>query len=207
MFMILRIICLLAAVILGYFTWTEATLASRSTANPEEISLKALIARGPHGNANVRVTGFVQCPDSCPYFGGGTRENFNEVFVPIEEVNQGKKEPLKPSNVQALFYSRNVHNESELDARLKKPNFQGLVINSIHHLAWYLPGDLQKDYPGTDFNKCLIIEEGRVPPSWGRVFLFGAGSAGALLVGVVLFVFSRSRKKRMSKPRSSKRRE
>lgn len=42
---------------------------------------------------------------------------------------------------------------------------------------------MNESYPGVDFDKCLIIEEGRKPAGAGKVFAFLAGGLVLLFAG------------------------
>ena len=71
---------------------------------------------------------------------------------------------------------------------------QGLVVNRIEELGSEEKDLLRQDYPGLDFNKCLILEEGRQPSEFGAVFLMGGGGLALLLGGgwLLLYNFSRT---------------
>ena len=120
--------------------------------------------------------------------------------VPSEEGNQAAKAPLRPTNVKALFFSTKIRNETELRSRLNEPR-TALVTNRILSLDTEIRDLLQKSYPDTDFNKCLIIQEGRTPFSREVVYMLGAGAGWALLsLGVFLAAW---RSKRLSPSRAS----
>ncbi|MBI3410383.1 MAG: hypothetical protein HY040_18755 [Planctomycetes bacterium] len=181
---------LVVAAILGFITYTEGTLAFQSSAQPEEISLRKLIERGPSGNAHILLTDFVLCDNLVHQYKGTNKDSWTHLWipvVPIDEVNLAAKAPLNPNNVKALFFSINIRNNVELESRLNKPKVQALVTNQITSLESKIRNLLQQSYPGTDFDKCLIIQEGRTPFSRGIVYLFGGGAALSLLTGIGLF--------------------
>lgn len=187
----LVIIALVVAGALGFMTYTEGTLAFQSSAQPEEIALKDLIARGPGGNAHILLTQFALCDNLVHQFKENNKSVWTHVWipvVPVEEAIAVGKGPLMPNNVKALFFSINIKNTSELEARLSKPKVQALVTNRIASLESKIRTLLQQSYPSTDFDKCLIIQEGRTPFSRETVYLFGAGAVASLLVAVGLLV-------------------
>jgi hypothetical protein len=69
-----------------------------------------------------------------------------------------------------------------------------LVTNRISSLEKEIRQLLEQNYPGTDFDACLIIQEGRKPYSRVGLFAQGAGSALALLAAIGLFVAIRRKK-------------
>jgi hypothetical protein len=191
------IAALVAAAALGFLTYTEGTLSFQSSAEPEEISLKNLIARGPQGNAYIILTDFVLCDNLVHQFKDSDKSAWTHVWIPVvpsDEVNPAAKGPLNPSNVKALFFSTNIRNERELEARLNKPKVQALVTNRIVSLESKIRNLLQQSYSGTNFDQCLILQEGRTPFSRGVVYLFGAGAALSLLLGLGLLLAAWRRK-------------
>ncbi len=193
------VILLVVAGFLGVFAWKEGTLAAQSSAAPEEIGLKNLIARGPNGNANVVVTDYIMCKNFTYQYQKNNPNSWTEIWIPIvplDSVDLKKlKEPPSPANVQALFYSKRVHGQGDLN-RLDVPRTQGLVTNRITSLESKIRDMLRQTYPGTNFDKCLIIEEGRAPTSWQLVILAGGGAGVAALAGLVLLVLGFVGKKR-----------
>jgi hypothetical protein len=182
---------LVVAGILGYMTYVEGTMALQSSATPETISLKKLIARGPDGNAHIIITDFALCENLVNQANERSKDVWTQVWipvVPIDEVDPDARIPVTPRNVKALVFSTNVRNAIEVETRLAKPSIQGMVTNRISSLETKIRALLQQSYPDTDFDKCLIIQEGRAPFSVGLVFLTGAGAVLALLVAVALFL-------------------
>ncbi len=186
-------IALLLAAGLGYLTYTEGTLAFQSSAHPEEISLKDLLARGPDGNGHIILTHFELCANMV-HQSEAKKTGWTKVWIPIipiEEAVPGAAEPPSPKNVKALFFSTNIRNEGDIRARLEKPKVQALVTNRITSLESDIRKLLQQSYPDTDFDKCLILQEGRTPFSREIVYLFGGGAFVALCLGIGLLVASR----------------
>lgn len=179
----------------GYLTYTEGTLAFQSSEKPVEITLKELIAQGPDGDAHVVVTDFFLCENLAHQFQDKKPSVWTHVWipaVPIDEVEN--KVGFNPTNVKALFFSTSIRNLTELEAKLNKPKVQGLVTNRISSLETKIRNLLRESYPGTDFDKCLIIQEGRTPFSRGAIYALGGGAALALLLAIGLFVAALSKR-------------
>jgi hypothetical protein len=186
------VVALLAAIGLGVLTYFEAALAMQSTRAPDEMKLKDLIARGPQGNAHVIVTDFVLCDNGVSQHLEKSSGSWVGVWIPLvpsDEVVRDKNGLVNATNVKVLFYRTSIHNKVELEDRRKKLfRLQGMVTNSIMSVP---EGDarhlLLSSFPGTDFDKCLIIHEGRRPFDFFQVFLLGAGTLVALVVAVACF--------------------
>ncbi len=186
-------IALLVALGLGFLTYTEGSLAFQSSAQPEEISLKELISRGPGGNGHIVLTRFALC-GNLVHQTDNKHTGWTNVWIPIipiEEAPKGADEAPTPKNVKALFFSINIHNELELESRLNKPKVQALVTNRISSLSGDVRKLLQQSYPDTDFDTCLIVQEGRTPFSRQTVYLIGGGAFAALCLGIGLIVAAR----------------
>jgi len=179
---------LVLASVLGFFTVRESSFALNASAQPEEIALKALIARGRTGNSYLAVTQFELCHNFV--FEKTRKGSWIGVWIPIVPAedakfdNQGK---LMPQIVEAMFYSTNMGDEQELEDRLRRPKVQ-VYVNKFASLSWDARRLLQQSYPGTDLNRCLILQEGRSPIGWWVIFLLWAGSAVAVLATIVLFM-------------------
>jgi hypothetical protein len=79
-----------------------------------------------------------------------------------------------------------VSNENELIQKLAVPQLRGMVTNQIKSLNAKERELLQKHYPGINFDRCLIIDEGREPTSSGLIALYLAGGGGLILFGLAM---------------------
>jgi hypothetical protein len=184
------------------FGFREARLASGASAQPEQISLSALIARGPEGNPHIILTDF-QLSDPYIVEQDKGKEKWNKVWVPV--VPTGRRPNLgmgqlpgpggmgiRTTNPQALVYSLKCRDQADLNTRVNVPQLQGMVINRIEGLDSDAKRLLQQDFPATDFTRCLIIQEGRQPTSAmistlmlvGGVIVF-LGGGGMLAFGLI----------------------
>lgn len=168
-------------------------LADASSQQPETISLKQLVARGPDGNPNIVLTDFELC-NNFVYAAksvGGLKElgGWTKVWVPIVPRGDNLNPPLgavaPAGNVQALIYSSHVGSQAELP-KLAVAQLRGMVTNRIESLGVKEKQRLQEAYPGINFDRCLIIDEGREPLSAGRTSLLIGGGGLLAMAGVVL---------------------
>jgi hypothetical protein len=90
--------------------------------------------------------------------------------------------------VEALIFSTNARNEDELAERCDRPQLRALVTNRIASLSSEEKNLLTPHYPGTDFDTCLIIQEGREPAGAGKLWLLLGGGGLLSVVGAALLV-------------------
>ena len=176
--------------LLGLKEWR---LASASTEVPETISLQKLIDRGPDGNANIVLTNFQLCMHFVKGFKtiGGVKADdvWTKVWVPVVPRTGGIGGLFRatdPDNFKAIIYSEHVKNEPEMAQVLNVPQLHGLVVNRIASLETKEREILLQHYHGVDFDRCLIIEEGRAPKSSALIFLFLGGGALMVVAGGLL---------------------
>lgn len=199
----MRIRLAIILVVLGgmaaYYGVQEWRLAASASATPQEISLKDLIARGPGDNAHILLKEFIPC-DNYIYSKKENNNNWDEVWVPVippdalpklENLKLGPgalplQQQIAPGNVQAIIKSTHIHNETELERLEKQPTLQGMVVNKISSIGSEEKTKLIESYPGTDFNRCLIIEDGRTPAGMGLVVASLGGGGVLVLVGIGL---------------------
>jgi hypothetical protein len=185
-------VLIVIGIILAVVGLQEKNLASGASGTPEEITLKDLIARGPDGNPNIILTDFVLCDNYIFKTRNGIWENAWVPAIPRENAIQNRGG--KPSNVKALIFTINARSQNDLYQRCEQPKLRALVTNKMVSLGSQERALLTKEYPGTDFSKCLIIQEGREPAGplklilmiggGGLLALFGLGLIG--LGGVIL---------------------
>jgi hypothetical protein len=190
------VVLIVFGIILAVIGFQEKNLASGASATAEEISLKDLIARGPDGNPNIILTDFVLCDNYVYKTRNGVWENAWVPAIPRQDAIQNRGG--KPSNVKALIFTINARSQADLYQRCEQPKLRALVTNKIVSLGSQEREKLAKDYPGTDFSKCLIIQEGREPAGPLKlIFMIGGGSLlglfglGLIGLGAVLWLWRR----------------
>src|SRR5262249_48703233 len=83
------------------------------------------------------------------------------------------------------------------------PELQGLVTNEIESLGSEEQKLLNSSYPGTDFTKCVLFQEGREPAGSGKVFGMVGGGAALMLLGIVFGLVGIRRGRRAQPGRTS----
>ncbi len=168
----------------------ELRLTNASSRKPETISLKGLAERGPQGNPNIILTDFRLCNkfvQTTRTNWGQKAERWESVWVPIVPQDEGLLglfgADAAGRNIQAIIFSKHVGSKAEL-ARLAVPQLRGMVINAISSLGADQLKLLQKSYPGIDFQRCLIIEEGHKPASAALLSFYLGGGGVLALIGV-----------------------
>ena len=163
----------------------EKSLASTASAAPEEITLAALIARGPDSNPNIILTDYMLGEG---FIYKSRRGSWSGAWVPAIPGKPGPERAGKPEIIKALIYTGQARNAEEVYQRCEKPKLRGLLVNQIETLQPDERTLLERSYPGTDFSNCLIIHEGREPAGTGKVLLMVGG--GVLLVLAALAWFA-----------------
>lgn len=185
---------------LALWSSKEAILAFQSTAEPEEITLKTLLGRGPDGNPYVELTEFVLCENLVFETPKKAPTQWKSVWipmVPLDEVDPTVQDPPKPNRVKALLYSTEIRGGVDLDKLRHMPKVEGMVISRISTLSPQIRDLLQRSYPGSNFDTCLIVHQGRRPYSRLAVFLLWGGTLASLALCAGGWLY---RRKRRNKP-------
>lgn len=163
----------------------EYRLSSRSSQEPEEISLRDLIKRGPGGNPNIILKDFSIFEDYV-YQRKLVSGRWTKVWVPIVPTDGDEADAAKPAAIRAFLFSADVGNDKEVRQRFDRPQLRGMVNPDAAKPGILGGGLIRRSYPGTDPNTCLIIEEGKEPAGvlklvlLGVGFLLGTGLTGAI---------------------------
>jgi hypothetical protein len=170
---------------LGY---QERTIALQSSASPEEISLAKLLERGIDGNPNIVLTDFDLCEN---YVYESDNVRWSGAWIPVVPATHTGEAGMKaaPKVVQALLFTIKAQSEPELVQRFAAPKLPALVVNKIVTLKDDSRKVLEKAYPGTDFTKCFIIQEGREPASDAKWMTMLGGGVLAAVLGLALLGF------------------
>src|SRR5260370_32467555 len=108
---IAKIVLLIVGIVLIVEGIKEKSLASAASAQPEEVSLAALITRGPDSNPNIILTDYMLGDDIIIKSRGGS---WTGAWVPAIPGKRGLERPRKPPVIQALIYSSKARNAEEL---------------------------------------------------------------------------------------------
>jgi hypothetical protein len=67
----------------------------------------------------------------------------------------------------------------------KMRSIQGLAINEVSSLSSEEKKLIQEEFPAIDFNKVMILQDGRKPSSTGQAIAFMAGGGVLLVLGLI----------------------
>jgi hypothetical protein len=179
---------LLIGGIFFYLGFQELRLSSTANDTPEEITLKKLIERGVEGNPHVVLSDFILGSNIVYSSRSGRWTKVWVPVIPFEGIKVDAAGAVRADNVQALLCSTHVANAQELETRLNQPKLKALVINKIASIGSKERELLKPTYPNIDFDKCLIIEEGREPAGRMKLLAMLGGGGAAFLAGGVVMV-------------------
>jgi hypothetical protein len=181
---------------LGYFGYKEYRISKLSTPQPEDIALDALIKRGPHGNAHVRLKEFTFC-DNIVYSENKKTKRWEKVYIPVVPgaPAPGQIQNPKPGAVQAIIVSTSSPTKADVERFGNQTVIQGLITNYIDSMGSQEEKLLKESYPGTDVANVLLIEAGREPAGSGKLMAMCGGGAALLLGGVVVLLIRAARGK------------
>jgi hypothetical protein len=187
-------------VVVGFM---EKGMAAAASKEPEEISLKNLIARGPDGNPNIILTDFDLCDNYVYQTKNGMWQSAWVPAVPREGLG-----PVgRPAVIQALIFTINARDQNGLYQLCGQPRLRALVTNRIVSLGGEERRLLEQTYPGTNFSRCLIIQEGREPAGPGKLLFMMGGGSVLTLAGLGLFGVGIYQSRQGQPPRRRQRRD
>jgi hypothetical protein len=158
-----------------------------ASAEPEDITLAKLIARGPDGNANVHVTDleFDKQYLTRTFKTKSGVEGVKHIWAVARVPGEAPGGP-----VRVLVKNTNVPEQSDADRFLTTRSVKGLVINKIDRPDDEEVGLLRSKYPGFDPDKVVMIEVGREPPGQVAMFnLYFSLIAGFIAFACVVVMF------------------
>jgi hypothetical protein len=189
---------------LNVFGITELRLRAGASDQPQAITLQQLIDRGPEGNPHVLVSGLSYCEDFV-YEYEGNENRWNCVWIPVVPAGQaplalpelprlpfGGNQPLvlqgRPSQIRAIVMTGKVRNQNDFNSFRNQPAVKGMVTNLVQSVSGERKKLLDEGYPGTDWSRCIIIQEGRGP--WSMTSILAMMGVGLLLFfgGIGLFI-------------------
>ncbi len=157
--------------------WMEWQLKTVAKTQPQRLTAAELAARGPGNNAHVILTNYDLC-DNFVY--ESTRRNggtWKKVWVPVVPAGQG----CGPQ-IQIIIADTKISGPEQIG--MVAGQVQGLVINKISSLGREERRLLSETYPGADFSKVWIVQNGRSTWSpWAVMGMLGGG--GFTVLGVL----------------------
>jgi hypothetical protein len=200
----------------GWLAWTgfrDVRLAGVAQVEPSTLSCRELAENGPGGNAHVQLTGFRLLTHSFVV----EETESSRIFDDVSQRFQSKSRPPEKHWSRAWFpavpadgeYVKRLDaapddrppplpdlrvivqtgggSDRSLDALEREKVLTGTIVNVIESLDGKVERLLSGSYPGIDFDRCWILEVGRIPemPRFGWLRLVSGvlilGGGGALL--------------------------
>ena len=182
--------------LLMYLAYKEWRLSATAAGAPEDLTLAALIARGPEGNPFVRVTDF-DTGTNFVYQPAKYGSAWDTVWVPAtpRTAGAGPDESEDVQKPQVIIKSSHVHSQSELAALVQRPAIEGMVTSRVESLGAEELQHLHNEYPGADISKCLLLEEGRKPSGFTSVFAMGGGGLLLFVLSAAVIVYALTRRR------------
>jgi hypothetical protein len=174
----------------AYFRGNEYLLSARSSAEPEEISLRDLIQRGPQGNPNIILKDFAV--ENYLHEKKLLSAKWPKVWVPVVPADEAEVAADQRSPIYVFLYGENVSGEQDARQRFDRPRFRGLVDSEARQPSILGTLLLNSHYRLTDRDKSMIIVEGKEPASVLKLGLYGFGLV--LLVGLTAGIWYLARK-------------
>ncbi len=194
-----KLLLFVAGVALLYVGYNEWRLASGAGDAPVRMTCAQLEASGPGANPYVSIGNFVLMQDAfvCKYRPSDPKY-FVTCWLPAVAAGNATTQPamrlpsgangspaaIRGRDIRVLVKSTQAHNTAEVAALSDRPRLEGVVVNRIESLTAEEKDLLAQSYPGLNFDKCWILEEGRKPLGTWRPMLFMVGGASALFFGV-----------------------
>jgi hypothetical protein len=205
-------IMVIGGIVIIFHAIQNMRLASASSSQPQQLTLKQLIANGPGNNNHVIVTDFTPAANYVYRYQKGKYEvvsnpetkRWTEVWVPlVVETNAAPQPPgfnpggfvpggigPRPSAVQVVVRLEGTHDKIGVDQWCNsKRQVQGMVVNLTESLDSKTEELLKEAYPATDFSRLLIIHEGRKPTTASTVLLEVCGGTVMIVLGGLWFMF------------------
>jgi hypothetical protein len=192
----------LRAILLGFFgaslltlsgllllgSWGAYRTAQGTSPEPQIIPLRDLSATGYGDNRHVKVTG---CALGHRYVAAQRNWAWEHVSVPLVPVDDDPGDAVPAvKNFWVVLVSSRPRRESDLKSLLQQSSVQGVVWRDRSMIELSEQNELRRLYPGLDWSKCLVLQEGVVPMKESTALAFLASSAGmVVLTGLIFWIW------------------
>lgn len=185
----------------------DASKVGETTPEPQDITLAKLIARGPEGNAHLRVTDLVL---DNQYLSKNKKTKSG--VESVEYIWAVARVPGEPPGtpIRVLVKNSRVSSQSDADSFLTARVVTGLVINKIDRPSDEEVRLLRGTFSGLDPDKVVLLHAFREPPGqlarFNAIFSLVAGliAVGCVLVAIgdmIPALFPRRKKKKKRRRR------
>jgi hypothetical protein len=182
MFALGCILGLIAGGIVVFLGWQEKQLLDKGTPQPQQVTLAELAAKATIDNVHLTVTGF-EWGDG--YVVEEKKGTWNIVWIPIVPPGHNAQGGGNNSAIRVVIKSFNVKSENDLRTLAMRPQVTGVVTNDIHSMGSGASDKLNQSYPGANFSKAIVLEEGRSFPTSGYVSTMLGCGVGLIVLGVI----------------------
>jgi hypothetical protein len=195
-------------ILCGSFIWPEWQRANDLRRGPQTVRLSDLIERGCGENPHVLVTDFVW--DECcvwvvPEKGAEWSKVWIPLWLPEDRLGEGNAQRPAGHVVKAIFVSHKLKQVNDVARLTRTQVVEGLV--SVR--AWGDEGldslsksELERHYPDTDFDNCVIVEdkitgESSVAEPLAAAVVIGGAGLALITVGIIVLLISQYKKARL----------
>lgn len=172
-----------------YSAYQQYQLRQMSSDQPQTLTCRELIDKGPGTNVYVVVTDFKFLGEQIVVQNRGRfvkTEPWQKAWVPVLAVG-GDGQPDKTAVV--ILDTDSIITRGQLQALEKTGKIRGLVVNGVAALGDKEAKLLREAYPYLDMDKCYSIRQEATGESTGTGLMV-AGVGGALLVLVTLILWT-----------------
>lgn len=168
----------------------EYLVTRNASSTPQRIDINDLSEKGPGNNYHVVVTG---ATPGTPFVWTRTSRTPGSPRQHVEYL--GFFAPLPARGTTGDFrvlLKSDTTDEKKFEEVLRRGEYHGTIMNSVESLSDKERDALKQAYPKVDFEKVLILEEGREPRSPILVLLlFIAGICGPVLGATVYVIMAK----------------
>jgi hypothetical protein len=173
-------------------------LASIARPAPHPITCADLADHGPGDNAHVEMSDFFLAYLTYVKVQPAGAAEWSAVYVPavplqseyhrkvLEQIdphtNAAVGQPPVPGSFGVIVRGTRAHSEDDLKAMAGRDTIEGVVVNAFDPLPPEVADTLRKTFPGVDFDKVWVLDEGRTPPTATKGYvMLGVGATLALI--------------------------
>jgi hypothetical protein len=178
--MVLVGLVLVGDAIWGY--WRDFGASTAST-EPERISLRHLIKRGPKGNPHLEITDYGPGPEFLHLVDEKDRSDLGSFFPLVCDDELTRSGADKPGQIFVVIRTNDTKLDELKPMLERRSPVRGMVASKEVSLTDYQKQKLKQLYPLANFDDVIVISAGSVPTPAGEKFY-------PLVIGLVLLTAS-----------------
>jgi MYXO-CTERM domain-containing protein len=189
-------VCILLGCFLLFGAYVGAKQSAVARDEPKVITCRELTESGFGDNAHVRMTDFHLGTANYVY---EEKVQWTKAWVPAAPLGSALHQAmvragqvgadavrLPGEDVRIIALLPKARNHEDVLKTARQEFIQGLLIKPVEITNRDKSRMLEEAYPGLDFDRCLILVEGRKPTSPQKTRATYAGGAGLLVLGAFL---------------------